>query len=127
MRTFYLFYILQDLPVILIIYYGFDLILLNLHNTLGKPKGVAHTTAGYMLNAILTTKNTFDLQRGDIYCSASDCGWITGHTYIVYGPLGCGGTTIMFESIPTYPHPYRYWEMVQRHKVTQFYTAPTAS
>ena len=75
----------------------------------GKPKGVMHTTAGYLLNAALTTKTTFDLRDGDIYCSVSDCGWITGHTYIVYGPLCNGITTVMFESIPTYPNAYRYF------------------
>ena len=92
----------------------------------GKPKGVAHTTAGYLLNAQLTTSTTFDIQSGDIYCCAADCGWITGHTYIVYGPLACGGTTVMFESIPTYPDPYRYWDLIEKLKITQFYTAPTA-
>ena len=65
-------------------------------------------------------------QDGDVYACVADCGWITGHTYIVYGPLINGATTVMFESIPTYPNPYRYWDLVQRHKVTQFYTAPTA-
>ena len=65
-------------------------------------------------------------QDGDVYACVADCGWITGHTYIVYGPLCNGATTVMFESIPTYPNPYRYWDLVQRHKVTQFYTAPTA-
>ena len=80
-----------------------------------------------MLNAMLTTKNSFDIQPGDVYCCAADCGWITGHTYIVYGPLALGATTLMFESVPTYPDPYRYWDVIQKHGVTQFYTAPTAS
>ena len=98
----------------------------------GKPKGVLHTTGGYLVNAAMTTYNSFDIRSplfgegGDIYCCAADCGWITGHTYIVYGPLCLGTTTMMFESVPTYPNPYRYWDMIQKHKVTQFYTAPTA-
>jgi len=92
----------------------------------GKPKGVAHTTGGYLVHAAFSTKTSFDIKDGDIYACVADCGWITGHTYIVYGPLCLGTTTLMFESIPTYPNPYRYWDLVQRHKVTQFYTAPTA-
>ena len=92
----------------------------------GKPKGVAHTTGGYLVHAALSTKTSFDIKEGDIYACMADCGWITGHTYIVYGPLCLGTTSLMFESIPTYPNPYRYWDVVQRHKVTQFYTAPTA-
>ena len=92
----------------------------------GKPKGVAHTTAGYLLNAAMTVKNSFDLRDGDIFACVADCGWITGHSYIVYGPLANGITTVMFESVPTYPNPYRYWDLVQRHRITQFYTAPTA-
>ena len=92
----------------------------------GKPKGVAHTTAGYILNAAMTVKNSFDLREGDIFACVADCGWITGHSYIVYGPLANGITTVMFESVPTYPNPYRYWDLVQRHRITQFYTAPTA-
>lgn len=92
----------------------------------GKPKGLAHTTAGYLLHANLTTKWSFDLQEGDVFACVADCGWITGHTYTVYGPLSLGSTTLIFESVPTYPDPYRYWDCVQRHKVTQFYTAPTA-
>lgn len=92
----------------------------------GKPKGVAHTTAGYILNATLTTQNTFALGDKDVYACVADAGWITGHTYIVYGPLSAGATTTMFESVPTHPHPYRYWDLVQKHRITQFYTAPTA-
>ena len=102
------------------------LFILYTSGSTGKPKGVAHTTAGYLLNAAMTTKWSFDLQEGDVYASVADCGWITGHTYIVYGPLCNGATTLMFESIPTYPNPYRYWDLVQRYKITQFYTAPTA-
>ena len=92
----------------------------------GKPKGVLHSTAGYLLNAAMTTKNSFDLKEGDIYACVADAGWITGHTYLLYGPLVNGVTTVLFESVPTYPDPYRYWDLIQTHKVTQFYTAPTA-
>jgi acetyl-CoA synthetase len=92
----------------------------------GKPKGLAHSTGGYLLHATMTTQWSFDLQEGDIYSCVADCGWITGHTYTVYGPLSLGSTTVLFESIPTYPTPYRYWDLVQRYKITQFYTAPTA-
>jgi acetyl-CoA synthetase len=92
----------------------------------GKPKGIAHTQAGYLLYASMTQKYVFDNREGDVYACVADCGWITGHTYIVYGPLCNGGTTLMFESTPLYPDPSRYWDMVERHKITQFYTAPTA-
>lgn len=102
------------------------LFILYTSGSTGKPKGVAHSTAGYLLNAALTTDCSFNLAEGDIFCCAADCGWVTGHTYIVYGPLCNGATTVIFESVPTYPDPYRYWDMVQTHKVTQFYTAPTA-
>ena len=102
------------------------LFILYTSGSTGKPKGVAHTTGGYLVNAALTTSSSFDIQEGDVYCCVADCGWITGHTYVVYGPLCLGTTTCMFESVPTYPNPYRYWDMVQRLKVTQFYTAPTA-
>ncbi len=102
------------------------LFILYTSGSTGKPKGVAHTTAGYLLNAALTTKTSFDLRDGDVFCCAADCGWITGHSYIVYGPLCNGATTTMFESVPTYPDCCRYWDLIQRHKITQFYTAPTA-
>jgi acetyl-CoA synthetase len=102
------------------------LFILYTSGSTGKPKGIVHSTAGYLLSAALTTKVTFDLRPNDVYACVADCGWITGHTYIVYGPLMNGATTVMFESVPTYPNPYRYWDLVQRHKVTQFYTAPTA-
>eukprot|EP00596_Hydrurales_sp_CCMP1899_P000122 CAMPEP_0119033634 /NCGR_PEP_ID=MMETSP1177-20130426/685_1 /TAXON_ID=2985 /ORGANISM="Ochromonas sp, Strain CCMP1899" /LENGTH=687 /DNA_ID=CAMNT_0006990525 /DNA_START=172 /DNA_END=2235 /DNA_ORIENTATION=+ len=102
------------------------LFILYTSGSTGKPKGVAHTTGGYLVTAAMTTDATFDVREGDVYACVADCGWITGHTYIVYGPLCLGATTVMFESIPTYPNPYRYWDLVQRHKVTQFYTAPTA-
>ena len=92
----------------------------------GKPKGIQHSTAGYLCNAAFTAQTIFDLKDGDIMASVSDCGCITGHTYIVYGPLCNGTTTVMFESTPTYPDPYRYWDLIQKHKITQFYTSPTA-
>ncbi|KAG0004940.1 acetyl-CoA synthetase [Modicella reniformis] len=102
------------------------LFLLYTSGSTGKPKGVMHTTAGYLLGAMATVKYVFDYHPGDIFACMADVGWITGHTYIVYGPLGLGATTVLFESIPTYPNPSRYWEMIAKHKVTQFYTAPTA-
>jgi acetyl-CoA synthetase len=92
----------------------------------GKPKGVMHTTGGYLVYAAMTHKYVFDYRDGDIYCCAADVGWITGHTYIVYGPLANGATTVMFESIPTYPDAGRYWQMVDDLGIQIFYTAPTA-
>jgi acetyl-CoA synthetase len=92
----------------------------------GQPKGLVHTTGGYALYAAYTTKTTFDLMNGDVFACVADCGWITGHSYVVYGPLLNGGTTFVFESTPLYPDPGRYWDMIERHKITQFYTAPTA-
>jgi len=88
----------------------------------GKPKGVAHTTGGYMLYTTITHKYVFDYRPGDVYACVADCGWITGHSYIVYGPLSNGATTVMFESTPLYPDAGRYWDLVERYKVTQFYT-----
>ncbi|KAI9029904.1 acetyl-coenzyme A synthetase [Phycomyces nitens] len=102
------------------------LFLLYTSGSTGTPKGVVHTTAGYLLGAASTVKYIFDYQPGDIHACMADIGWITGHTYIVYGPLALGATTVLFESTPTYPDPSRFWKMVQKHKVTQFYTAPTA-
>jgi len=102
------------------------LFMLYTSGSTGKPKGVAHSTAGYLLWTSLTVRVVFDLHVGDCYCSVADIGWITGHSYIIYGPLANGVSTFMFESVPTYPDPGRYWDMVQRHKITQFYTAPTA-
>jgi len=102
------------------------LFILYTSGSTGKPKGVAHTSAGYLLHAAMTTDWSFNLKKDDVYCCVADCGWITGHTYIVYGPLCNGATTVMFESIPTYPNSYRYWDVVQKYRVTQFYTAPTA-
>ncbi|KAF9922947.1 acetyl-CoA synthetase [Linnemannia zychae] len=102
------------------------LFLLYTSGSTGQPKGVMHTTAGYLLGAAATVKYVFDYHPGDIFACMADVGWITGHTYIVYGPLTLGATTVLFESIPTYPTPSRYWELIAKHKVTQFYTAPTA-
>jgi len=92
----------------------------------GKPKGLQHSTAGYLLHSLLTTKYVFDLHEDDIHCCAADIGWVTGHSYIVYGPLALGATTFMFESTPLYPDHLRYWQMIERHKLTTLYTAPTA-
>jgi acetyl-CoA synthetase len=87
---------------------------------------VQHSTGGYLLHAALTTKWTFDLKPDDIFWCTADIGWVTGHTYITYGPLACGGTQIVFEGVPTYPDSGRFWRMIESHKVTVFYTAPTA-
>ncbi|EIT70450.1 MULTISPECIES: acetate--CoA ligase [Hydrocarboniphaga] len=92
----------------------------------GKPKGVQHATAGYLLWAKLTMHWTFDLKPSDVFWCTADIGWITGHTYIAYGPLAAGATQIVFEGVPTYPNAGRFWDMIQRHKATIFYTAPTA-
>jgi acetyl-CoA synthetase len=102
------------------------LFLLYTSGSTGKPKGVAHTTAGYLLHVALTHHYVFDYHPGDIYACAADIGWITGHSYVVYGPLCNGATTVLFESVPTHPDPGRYWDMVQRLGITQFYTSPTA-
>ena len=92
----------------------------------GKPKGVLHTTGGYLLHVTATHKYIFDIRDDDVFFCGADVGWVTGHSYVVYGPLSNGATTVMFESIPTYPDAGRYWDAVERHKVTIFYTAPTA-
>ena len=102
------------------------LFILYTSGSTGKPKGVLHTTGGYLLYASMTTKYTFDLQEGDIYWCTADVGWITGHTYLIYGPLANGGTTISFEGVPNYPDASRFWQVCDKHKVTVFYTAPTA-
>jgi acetyl-CoA synthetase len=102
------------------------LFLLYTSGSTGKPKGVAHTTAGFLLHAAMTHRYVFDYHPGDVYACVADIGWITGHTYVLYGPLCNGATTVLFESIPTFPDAGRYWEMVERLKITQFYTSPTA-
>ncbi|MCL2024710.1 MAG: acetate--CoA ligase [Coriobacteriia bacterium] len=102
------------------------LFILYTSGSTGKPKGVVHTTAGYLLGTALTTKYVFDIHDEDIYFCSADVGWITGHSYIVYGPLAIGATSLMFEGIPTYPNPGRFWEICEKHGVNQFYTAPTA-
>ncbi|MFM8918619.1 MAG: acetate--CoA ligase [Limnohabitans sp.] len=102
------------------------LFLLYTSGSTGKPKGVQHSTGGYLLHAALTTKWTFDLKQDDVFWCTADIGWVTGHTYITYGPLALGGTEIVFEGVPTYPDAGRFWKMIQDHKVSIFYTAPTA-
>jgi acetyl-CoA synthetase len=102
------------------------LFLLYTSGSTGKPKGVQHSTGGYLLHAALTTKWTFDLKDDDIFWCTADIGWVTGHTYITYGPLALGGTEIVFEGVPTYPDAARFWKTIEKHKVTVFYTAPTA-
>jgi acetyl-CoA synthetase len=102
------------------------LFILYTSGSTGKPKGVMHTTAGYLLCAALTVKYVFDVHPSDRFACMADVGWITGHSYIIYGPLCNGVTTTVFESTPVYPTPSRYWQVVQQHKITQFYTAPTA-
>ncbi|OEK07174.1 acetate--CoA ligase [Roseivirga misakiensis] len=102
------------------------LFILYTSGSTGKPKGVVHTTGGYMVYAEYSFSNVFQYTPGDIYWCTADIGWITGHSYIVYGPLLAGGTTLMFEGVPTFPHAGRFWEIVDKYKVNQFYTAPTA-
>ena len=102
------------------------LFILYTSGSTGKPKGMVHSTAGYMVYAGYTFKNVFQYQEDDVYWCTADIGWITGHSYIVYGPLLNGATTVMFEGVPNYPDWGRFWEIVQKHKITQFYTAPTA-
>jgi len=102
------------------------LFLLYTSGSTGKPKGVQHSTGGYLLHAVLTMKYTFDIKPDDVFWCTADIGWVTGHTYITYGPLACGTTEIVFEGVPTYPDAGRFWKMIQDHKVSVFYTAPTA-
>ena len=102
------------------------LFILYTSGSTGKPKGVQHSVGGYMIYVALTHKYIFDYQDGDIWWCTADIGWVTGHSYIIYGPLANGATTVMFEGIPTYPDAGRFWDVVDRLKVTQFYTAPTA-
>ena len=102
------------------------LFILYTSGSTGKPKGVLHTTAGYLLMAAMTHKYTFDYKEGEVYWCTADVGWITGHSYIVYGPLANGAITLMFEGVPNYPTPARCWQVVDKHNVAIFYTAPTA-
>ncbi len=102
------------------------LFILYTSGSTGKPKGVVHSTAGYLLWSALTHKYVFDIHEGDVYFCTADIGWVTGHSYVVYGPLCNGGTTLMFEGVPTYPDAGRFWKIVEKFKVNSFYTAPTA-
>ncbi|MDR0780363.1 MAG: acetate--CoA ligase [Pseudomonadales bacterium] len=102
------------------------LFILYTSGSTGKPKGVLHTTGGYLLHAAMTHKYVFDYHDGDIYWCAADVGWVTGHSYIVYGPFCNGATTLMFEGVPTYPDASRFWQVIDKYQVNQFYTAPTA-
>ncbi len=102
------------------------LFLLYTSGSTGKPKGVQHSSAGYLLHALNTMRWTFDIKNDDVFWCTADVGWITGHTYVTYGPLAMGATQVIFEGIPTYPDAGRFWQMIEKHKVTIFYTAPTA-
>src|SRR5438477_10072468 len=102
------------------------LFILYTSGSTGRPKGVQHSTGGYLLWAMLTMRWVFDIKPADLFWCTADIGWVTGHTYIAYGPLAVGATEVIFEGIPTYPHGGRFWEMIQKHKVNVFYTAPTA-
>ena len=102
------------------------LFILYTSGSTGKPKGVLHTTGGYLLYAAMTHKYVFDYHDGDIYWCTADIGWVTGHSYVIYGPLCNGATTLMFEGVPTYPEADRFWQIIDKHRVTIFYTAPTA-
>ena len=102
------------------------LFILYTSGSTGKPKGVQHSSGGYLLHAMLTMKWTFDIKPSDVFWCTADVGWVTGHTYVAYGPLAVGATEVVFEGVPTFPHAGRFWDMIARHKVSIFYTAPTA-
>jgi acetyl-CoA synthetase len=102
------------------------LFILYTSGSTGKPKGVQHSSGGYLLHAMLTMRWTFDIKPSDVFWCTADVGWVTGHTYVAYGPLAVGATEVVFEGVPTYPNAGRFWEMIQRHRVSIFYTAPTA-
>jgi len=102
------------------------LFILYTSGSTGKPKGVLHTSGGYLVYAALTHESVFDIREEDVYWCTADCGWITGHSYVLYGPLANGATTLMFEGVPSFPDSSRFWQVVDKHKVTIFYTAPTA-
>ena len=102
------------------------LFILYTSGSTGKPKGVVHTQGGYLLHCAVSHKYIFDIHENDIYWCTADLGWVTGHSYSIYGPLANRCTTLMFEGIPTYPDPGRFWQIVDKYKVTIFYTAPTA-
>ncbi len=102
------------------------LFILYTSGSTGKPKGVLHTTGGYLVQVNTTAKYVFDIKDKDTYWCTADIGWVTGHSYIIYGPLSLGATSLMFEGIPNYPEPDRFWEIVEKYQVNIFYTAPTA-
>ena len=102
------------------------LFILYTSGSTGKPKGVLHTTGGYLVYASMTHEYVFDYREGDVFWCTADVGWITGHSYVVYGPLANGATSVIFEGIPTYPSTSRHWEIIDKHKVNIYYTAPTA-